>query len=106
MDWNEYQEWACDGLLDSAKVPGHPLVYPALGLAGETGEYVEKVKKSIRDGFDDRGAMVMELGDILWYLAVSAGHLGFSLEEVMEMNYEKLEARKAKSTVQGSGDVR
>lgn len=34
-----------------------------------------------------------ELGDVAWYLAVSAQALGFDLETILQMNVEKLKAR-------------
>ena len=48
MTFNEYQERA--KTLAIFKTIGEPFVYPALGLAGETGEVLEKIKKSFRDG--------------------------------------------------------
>lgn len=69
----------------------------AFGLAGESGEYVEKVKKLLFHGYDFdaeyRDKMLLELGDILWYLAYSAKALGTDLENVAERNIEKLRAR-------------
>ena len=108
VDWDEYQQWCVVGVLPSTHVEGHPLVYPALGLAGEAGEYVDKVKKTIRDGLKlaDYEEMAKELGDVLWYLAVSAEYLGFDLSAIVEMNMQKLNARREAGTVQGSGDNR
>jgi NTP pyrophosphatase (non-canonical NTP hydrolase) len=108
VDWNEYQQWATEGLLETAMIPGHPLVYPALGLAGEAGEYVDKVKKTVRDGMKPEGYedMALELGDVLWYLAVSAEHLGFDLSTIVEMNMAKLNRRREENLIQGSGDHR
>jgi len=107
VDWNEYQQWAALGLLDTAMIPGHPLVYPALGLAGEAGEYVDKVKKTVRDGMpEDKEDMALELGDVLWYLAVSAEHLGYDLSTIVEMNMAKLNRRREANNIQGSGDHR
>ena len=52
----------------------HPIVYPTLGLANEAGEVAGKVKKIFRDAGgrvsdSDREAIVLELGDVLWYLS-------------------------------------
>jgi len=107
-DWDEYQDWAAEGLLETAMIPGHPLVYPALGLAGEAGEYVDKVKKTVRDGLPENGQIEMakELGDVLWYLAVSAAHLGFKMSDIVDMNMQKLNARREAGLIQGSGDNR
>jgi NTP pyrophosphatase (non-canonical NTP hydrolase) len=86
-------------------------IYPALGLAGETGEVVDKVKKLHRDlggrptsAF--RAAVALELGDVLWYLSELAGELGLSLDDVATANLAKLESRKRRGTLGGSGDNR
>lgn len=82
------------------------LAYAALGLTGEAGEYSEKVKKLIRDGYIDKEAAAKELGDVLWYLTRSAEELGYKLEDIAKMNYEKLKSRKERGVLQGSGDNR
>lgn len=90
--------------------PEHSKVtYPALGLAGEAGEVADKVKKIIRDGRDDaqfKGEIAKEIGDVLWYCATLADDLGFSLQQVAEMNIYKLQTRKATGNIVGSGDNR
>lgn len=87
------------------------LVYPALGLANEAGEYLGKLKKVFRDDYGvideaKRGELAGELGDVLWYLAQSCTNLGYSLEQIAEMNIEKLHRRIANGTLGGSGDSR
>ena len=65
----------------------------ALGL-GEVGEFQNLVKKWVFHGHDQgRKDMLDELGDILWYVAVAADEIGYSLEAVMEHNIEKLRGR-------------
>jgi NTP pyrophosphatase (non-canonical NTP hydrolase) len=90
--------------------PEHMKVtYPTLGLTGEAGEVADKVKKIHRDGRDDakfRGEIAKEIGDVLWYCAVLADDLGFSLQQVAEMNIYKLKSRKAAGKLGGSGDDR
>ena len=82
------------------------LSYTALGLAGESGEYADKIKKYMRDGtLDDRGAM-RELGDVLWYVAMAADELGYDLSEVAFECLEKLRSRKDRGVLGGSGDNR
>ncbi len=81
------------------------LSYHALGIAGEGGEYVDWVKKIIRDwGYHhpigDLSPELMahlrgELGDLLWYLTQSAKLLGLTIPELMRLNMDKLEAREA-----------
>ena len=97
----EYQEQA-RRLLFVANKTTPTYVYAALGLAGETGEIMEQLKKSIRetDGSyisDSRKAnLKLELGDCLWYLSTLADCLGFSLETIAEANIRKLTERQAK----------
>ncbi|AEV16150.1 hypothetical protein TCCBUS3UF1_11050 [Thermus sp. CCB_US3_UF1] len=87
------------------------LLYPTLGLVGEAGELANKVKKVLRDQGGNltpevREALVLELGDVLWYLAQVATDLGVGLEEVAERNLAKLRARAQRGTLGGSGDYR
>lgn len=111
MDTDEYQTRA----LETAQYPGRDeiggLTYVALGLAGEAGEFAEKVKKVLRDAggrLDPERVrtMVDELGDVLWYCAVAAEELGLTLSEVAERNVAKLADRKARGVIGGSGDER
>jgi|SRR6478609_2798676 len=85
----------------------HAIVYPALGLAGEAGEIAEKVKKFLRGDKElDRDALLSELGDPLWYIASLADDLGYTLQDVVDRNVEKLTSRKERGVVKGSGDNR
>jgi NTP pyrophosphatase (non-canonical NTP hydrolase) len=100
---NEYQEEAVSTAIFPKQ---YKLIYPALGLAGETGEVVEKVKKYVRDGALDKEALAKELGDVLWYLANMADNIGYSLSDIAAMNITKLKDRMARNVLQGSGDNR
>lgn len=108
MTFNEYQELA----KSTAIYPESSwLVYPALGLAGETGEVAEKVKKLIRDGGrlvtpDFTDSIKKELGDVLWYISALASDLGLTLDEIAEANYQKLKDRMERNIIHGSGDNR
>lgn len=87
------------------------LVYPALGLAGEAGEFCNKVKKIIRDqkGFvtdEIRKDLLGELGDVFWYLAECASALGLVLDDVARNNINKLASRQERGVLTGSGDNR
>ncbi len=85
----------------------HAIVYPTLGMMGEAGEASEKVKKWLRGDKElDKAELVKELGDVLWYLAAIADDLGYSLEDLAEMNVKKLSSRKERDVVKGSGDNR
>ena len=87
------------------------LIYPALGLAGETGEVVDHIKKAIRDNnrevdAERRELIAKELGDVLWYMASIAADLGMTLNEVAELNIKKLKDRAARGVLHGAGDNR
>lgn len=64
---------------------GGSLTFPLLGLFGETGSLLSEVKKKQRDrasylGY--AGAVVEELGDVLWYLTIVAARGGLSLNDI------------------------
>lgn len=90
---------------------GTNLWYPTLGLAGESGEVSEKVKKIYRD-FDGkvsdekREEIVRELGDVLWYIANIGSELHVSLEYIALQNIKKLVDRTMRNQVHGDGDNR
>jgi NTP pyrophosphatase (non-canonical NTP hydrolase) len=70
------------------------LLDAAAGLAEEAGEVLGHVRKHVMQGHAlDRDAVVIELGDALWCLAIAARTLGVSLSEVARVNEEKLRAR-------------
>ena len=70
------------------------LAHAEMGLNGEAGEFSDAVKKHIIYGQPmDFANAREELGDILWYCALAANVLGFSLETVARMNIEKLAER-------------
>ena len=77
------------------------LTYAMLGIAGESGEAVDAYKKALRSTEPDnvkftpnRGIILLEFGDILWYVAKAAKELGSNLESVAYMNIKKLELRR------------
>lgn len=76
------------------EVQTNRLINGLMGLNGEAGEAIDILKKHLFQGHDlDREHLAKELGDVAWYLAVSADALGYSLEKVMQMNLDKLRAR-------------
>ena len=82
------------------------LVENTFGLVGEAGEVAEKVKKYYRDRVLNEEDVAKELGDVLFYVAGLAGHLGYDLSAIAAMNMEKLQSRKDRGKLQGSGDER
>lgn len=107
--FHEYEEKAHKTALYPNR--GANLYYPALGLAGESGEVAEKVKKMIRDDNGTltdirRGEIGKELGDVLWYVAAICHELGISMEDVARNNIEKLSSRAQRGALHGEGDNR
>ena len=85
MTFNDYQRAA----LASANDHGSELIQRVLGLAGESGEIADRIKKWYReDNADisklDKKTLAAELGDTLWHVAALADFLGFTLEEIAE----------------------
>lgn len=93
-----YQHWAREFATHQVGT-----VYPALALNGEAGEAAEVIKKALRkDGSntldphltqEDVQSYVLELGDVLYYLARCAESVGYSLGDVANFNQVKLERR-------------
>lgn len=78
------------------KLKGLP--YLALALAGEAGEVANEVKKLVRDDLPlsdvVRDTLLLEVGDVLYYLVALIDELKSTPEEVMDMNRDKLEKRR------------
>ena len=126
MELNDYQSKAMTTCMPSSE----NFSYMFLNLVGEVGEFASQVAKAIRKeraqigGFSDMGTshrndlifnefptcieleteLKKEAGDILWQLSGLCTVMGWSLEGVAQMNLEKLAARKAAGTIDGSGD--
>lgn len=93
MTINEYQALAMRTSNNELPTDYH-LLNGALGLAGESGEIADIVKKSWMQGHDlDVEHIAKELGDVCWYIAETATALGCDLETIMKMNIEKLKKR-------------
>ena len=108
MEFNDYQQRA----RQTAIYPqSHVIGYPALGLAGEVGEVAEHVKKMYRDDNgiltpERRAELKKEVGDVLWYIASLCHDIELTMNEVAEANLAKLESRKERGTLHGSGSDR
>lgn len=90
MNLNDYQSLASR----TAASHGNELVNYGLGIAGESGEVADLIKKAMFHGHTiDIGEVKKELGDVLWYLANIARIAGLRLDEVAEANISKLQRR-------------
>jgi len=73
------------------------LLTAGVGINAEGGEFLEIIKKMVFQGkpWNDanREHLIIELGDLLWYVAQATQALGVSFEEVIERNVTKLESR-------------
>ena len=69
----------------------------AVGMSAESGEFLEIVKKMVFQGkpwtSDNREHLIIELGDVMWYVAQACMALDISFDEVIEGNIKKLEKR-------------
>jgi NTP pyrophosphatase (non-canonical NTP hydrolase) len=108
MDFNEYQFRT--GL--TASYPqARAIEYLVLGLTSEAGEVAGKYKKIIRDNDgiitqESMLALADEVGDVLWYCSELAKHLNMNLGAIAIRNAEKLQSRKTRGVIGGSGDNR
>lgn len=119
MTATEYEQQAHRTL---AKSTAENITYLGFGLMAEAGEVADKIAKAVRrvgikinnneiifvreDSFQFTDNIVDELGDVLWFVAMLARHLGVSLEEVMRRNLDKLADRQNRGVIIGDGDNR
>lgn len=93
MTVNGYQELAMK-TLNCELSKKDILINSVMGLCGESGEVIDIVKKWIAQGHElDKEHLIEELGDVAWYLAEAATALDISLEEVLQLNIDKLTLR-------------
>lgn len=98
MTPNDYQRAAARTLIDAPdfQITDQQvmLAWNAIGLSGEAGEVADLIKKGIfhQQGLD-AVKLKKELGDVLWYVSALCSGLSFTLEEVMQHNIDKLQAR-------------
>lgn len=110
MNLDDYQKQALTTVIATDN-EFKDLLHWVLGINGEAGEIAEKMKKIIRDKggevtAEDKAELAKEVGDVMWYLAVFANHLGVSLNDVAEQNLAKLKSRQDRGVLGGSGDNR
>lgn len=112
MDFDKYQ----DAAKTFAVYPRqNAQLYVLTGLASEAGEVMGKVAKALRGDletknvWDDdrfRSALMHEVGDCLWFLAMICEEFGYDLGGVALANLDKLYARAQRGTIKGNGDNR
>lgn len=96
IDFSVYQSNAAKTARGSVSLDGvrGRVAVASMGLAGESGEVIDYLKKWVGHGHDlDRDYVEKELGDVLWYLAEIATALEMDLEKIAAKNNEKLESR-------------
>ena len=93
MTINEYQQLALR-TLNPQLSEKDVLINGVMGLCGESGEVIDIVKKHLAQGHSlDKEKLAKELGDVAWYLAETAYAIGYPLEEILQMNIDKLKTR-------------
>ena len=103
------------GELDRQGANIERLTTAGVGLAAESGEFLEIVKKMVFQGKpwndDNREHLIIELGDVLWYVAQACIALDVPFDDVIRGNVKKLEKRYPggsfsveKSEVRAKGD--
>lgn len=108
LGFNEYQE----ATRSTAIYPADKAIeYTVLGLLSEAGEVAGKVKKVIRDNDGvfspaKSAEIADEVSDCIWYVARVLDEIGYSFEEVAAENLRKLQSRKERGVLGGSGDKR
>jgi NTP pyrophosphatase (non-canonical NTP hydrolase) len=90
MTGNEYQKLA----MRTANEDCFNLANAGLGVTGEAGEVGDIIKKHLFHKHAlNKEHLAKELGDVMWYVALTASLIGYDLETVMQMNVDKLRKR-------------
>ena len=93
MSPNEYQRAALRTAVPDQGIYNR-LINGALGLAGESGEVADYVKKFLYQGHEmNRDHVMEEVGDVLWYAALTLDAVNCDMETCMVRNIEKLKRR-------------
>jgi NTP pyrophosphatase (non-canonical NTP hydrolase) len=110
MNISEYQKWADENWHSKGQLrqfmDQRDYFIMTAGLGGETGEVLEVLKKDVRDGKFDKENLTKELGDVLYYLTMIASYHSISMQEVIDKNVKKLEDRRSRNVIHGSGNDR
>ena len=117
MTLKEYQQQA----MTTCLYESNNFSYLMLNLVGEVGEFASKVAKAIRKGnmcIDEKMQLEYiggngipielkkEAGNNLWQLSGLCTVMGWDLEDIAEMNLEKLASRQVRGKIDGNGDNR
>ena len=107
MNFNEYQKETGKLALPTSE----NLEYLIAGLCAESGEVAGKYAKVIRDkngvfSKTDSDEIIKEVGDCLWFLSEISRIQGYKFNYVAESNISKLNDRKTRGVLSGSGDNR
>lgn len=108
MTFNEYMDFT----KTTAIYPeNRAMDYLVSGLTSEAGEVAGKYKKIIRDkdgviDVMDAYKLAQEIGDVMWYCARLSDTIGWDLQDIVELNVEKLTDRQDREVLTGSGDDR
>jgi NTP pyrophosphatase (non-canonical NTP hydrolase) len=95
MTIDDYADWAATTAKVTLPPTNERLSYLGLGLAGESGEVAEHIKKLLRDGRLDQAAMAEELGDVVYYWACLCAALGRKPSDLLAASKAKIERRLA-----------
>lgn len=96
-DFDKFQAWMVTKLRTDD--PTYPFYESTYGLAGETGEVLEIVKKALRRGKgpkftpEEEAKLVLEIGDVVHYCAMLSDWLGYDFSEIINKNIEKIDER-------------
>lgn len=91
MKIEEYADWV-DEVWSVPLDKELPVI--ALGLAGESGEVIDIIKKSmVKSEQPDRDHLKEEMGDAIYYWVKLANYYGFDIEDILDANHEKLTKR-------------
>lgn len=121
MTLNEYQQQAMATCLESCRND----TYMLFGLMAEVGEVADKIAKwkrkrmarmdwdtlvfstgDVEEAEQYKRQLLAEIGDCLWFLAGVSDVMGMKLEDVAQMNLDKLSSRQQRGVIDGNGDNR
>ena len=102
-EFNKYQQLAHNGRYIPLRW-GWLIASLACALKQEVADKIAKYYRG--DGDLDVEGLQKELGDVLWFIAELSTHLDIELEDVAQMNINKLQERMRNNTIKGSGDNR